>query len=209
LSAPASSAHEGAEPEVAEQRSVARPAVFLDRDGTLIEDVDYLVRPEQLELLPGAARAVRLLNEARVPAVVVTNQSAVARGMLSEAQLAVVHARFEELLAQGGARLDAILYCPHHPELGTGEYKRACRCRKPAPGMLEEAAKRLDLDLGRSIAIGDALRDLEAGAAVGARGILVGTGKGAEQRARAARAGFACEPDVLSAVRRALAELGA
>ncbi|HEY4134066.1 MAG TPA: D-glycero-beta-D-manno-heptose 1,7-bisphosphate 7-phosphatase [Alphaproteobacteria bacterium] len=163
------------------EHSPLRPAVFLDRDGTIVEDVDYLTRPEQLRLIPGAAAAIRTLNARAVPVVVVTNQSAVARGLLSEDELAAVHGELRARLAAEGARLDAIYYCPHHPE-GSGAYRRDCDCRKPMPGMLRQAARDLGLDLAASAMVGDSVRDLEAGAAAGCRTlILVRTGHGADE----------------------------
>jgi D-glycero-D-manno-heptose 1,7-bisphosphate phosphatase len=188
---------------------VGRPAVFLDRDGTLLEEVDYLTSAAQLVLLPGAAAAIARLNQAGVPAVVVTNQSAVARGLLDEVELARIHARFGELLAAQGARLDLVLYCPHHPDQGLPPYRRVCACRKPAAGMLAEAALGLGLDLGRSWIVGDDERDLAAGRAVGARGILVATGKGAQVQAALRARGGPLPPyarDVAEAVERILAE---
>jgi len=162
-----------------------RPAVFLDRDGTIIEDVDYLTRPDQLRLIPGAAAAIRQFNERNIPVVVVTNQSAVARGMLSEAGLAEIHERLRSMLAAEGARLDAIYYCPHHPDGSQAAYRRTCECRKPKAGMLLQAARDLNIDLTASIMIGDGLRDLEAGAAAGCRTlILVRTGHGAQEETK-------------------------
>ena len=157
-----------------------RPAVFLDRDGTLIDELGYLADPAGVRLFPGAAAAVRALNDARLPVVVFTNQSGVARGMFTEDDLAAVHARLRELLAAEGARLDLVLYSPYHPEFGDARYRRRTDCRKPAPGMLLEARDRLDLDLAASWVVGDADRDLEAGRRAGVPGlILVRTGKGA------------------------------
>jgi D-glycero-D-manno-heptose 1,7-bisphosphate phosphatase len=162
-----------------------RRAVFLDRDGTLLDELGFLARPEDLVLLPGAAEGVRQLNAAGLCAVVITNQSGIARGLFGEAELAAVHARLESELARAGAHLDAILHCPHHPEEGRGELRRACTCRKPAPGLLHAAAERLGLALEASWIVGDSLRDLEAGRRAGlAGGVLVLTGKGAEERTR-------------------------
>jgi histidinol-phosphate phosphatase family protein len=146
-----------------------RPAVFVDRDGTLVEDVGYCCRPEDLRLLPGAAPAVALLNRAGLPVVVVTNQSAVARGYLSPQGLDAIHARLREVLAAGGAHLDAIYVCPHHPRDG-------CPCRKPKPGLLHRAAADLGLDLARSYVVGDRAADVEVARAVGAAAVLVETG---------------------------------
>lgn len=191
-------------------RPARRPAVFLDRDGTINEELDYLADPDRLALYPGAAEAIAALNAAGLPVVVITNQSGVARGRLDEETLARIHAALRERLAAAGARVDLILYCPHHPELGGERYRRDCACRKPRPGMLEEAARRLDLDLARSWVVGDSARDLEAGAAVGARGILVATGKGADEYERLSAAGRAPEraADLAAAVRSILAAAG-
>ncbi len=156
-----------------------RRAVFLDRDGTLLDEVGYLARPEDLRLLPRAALGVARLNRAGIPVVVVTNQSGIARGLFGEAELAAVHARLHEVLAREGARLEAILHCPHHPEEGLPPLRRACECRKPAPGLLLQAARLHGLDLASSWTIGDSQRDLEAGRRAGVPGrVLVLTGKG-------------------------------
>jgi histidinol-phosphate phosphatase family protein len=159
-----------------------RPAVFLDRDGTLVEDVDYLTRPEDLRLIPGAAEAVAALNRAGFAVVLVTNQSAVARGWLAEETLEEIHRLLREELARQGAQLDGVYVCPHHPTEG---------CRKPAPGLLVRAARELDLELARSIAIGDAARDLDAARAIGLPGVLVLTGQGTRQLDLLAREGRA------------------
>jgi D-glycero-D-manno-heptose 1,7-bisphosphate phosphatase len=157
-----------------------REAVFLDRDGTLVEEVHYLGEPERVRLIAGAADAVRRLNDAGVLAVVVTNQAGVARGYFPEGRVAEVHRHLSALLAERGARIDAFYHCPHHPTEGVGEYRVACGCRKPKPGLLLAAARELDIDLGRSWMIGDKLCDAQAGAAAGCRTILVRTGHGAE-----------------------------
>jgi len=157
---------------------VARPAVFLDRDGTIVREAGYLRSPAQLRLLPGAAAAIRRLNGAGFAVIVATNQSGIARGMLTEEDLALVNGALQRRLARRGARVNACYFCPHHPEVGSPKYRRRCRCRKPAPGMLLRAAKDLDLDLARSFAIGDSARDLLAGRNAGARAILVRTGYG-------------------------------
>ncbi|HEX6884924.1 MAG TPA: HAD family hydrolase [Planctomycetota bacterium] len=158
-------------------------AVFLDRDGTLVDELGFLRRAEDLRLLPGAAEGVRLFNRAGWKVVVVTNQSGIARGLLDEPTLARIHARLEQELARGGAHVDAILHCPHHPEEGAPPFRRACDCRKPAPGLILAAARRFALDLAASWTIGDSRRDLEAGARAGlAGGVLVLTGKGVAER---------------------------
>lgn len=150
-----------------------RPAVFLDRDGVLVEDVGYLSRPDQLSLLPGAAAAVARLREAGYLVVLVTNQSGVARGMFGEDALARIHDSLEQALAREGARLDGIFYCPHHPTEGRPPYRAVCACRKPEPGMLLTAAEALGIDLGSSWMVGDKLGDVAAGHRAGCRGILV------------------------------------
>lgn len=148
-----------------------RRAVFLDRDGTLIEDLSYLRDPAQVRLLPGAAAAVGRLNRAGILAIVVTNQSGIGRGLLTLDQYTQAERRVEELLADQGARLDAHYFCPHLPELDG-----PCGCRKPGPLLYQQAAARFGIDLGGSWWVGDRLRDVEAAALLGGRGILVQTG---------------------------------
>jgi D-glycero-D-manno-heptose 1,7-bisphosphate phosphatase len=160
-----------------------RAAVFLDRDGTINEEVGYLDRMEKLQLIPGAAEAIRLINTSGMKTVVVTNQSGVARGIFTESFVAETHARLGEMLRAEGASLDGIYYCPHHPTEGRGDYLRVCECRKPAPGLLLRAAAELHLDPARSYMVGDTLKDIEAGARAGAQGILVRTGYGEEAAA--------------------------
>ncbi|MCE9594932.1 MAG: HAD-IIIA family hydrolase [Planctomycetes bacterium] len=187
-----------------------RRAVFVDRDGTLNRElVETLARPEQLDLVPGAGEALAALREAGFAVVVVTNQSAIARGELDHERLARVHAALAERVEQDGGRIDLFLACPHHESDGLAPYRRTCACRKPRPGMLLEAAQRLDLDLTRSWLVGDALRDLAAARAVGARTVLVATGKGASEMERAKKEGGAPDvfvPDLVAAVRAILAE---
>ncbi len=153
-------------------------AVFLDRDGTINEEVNFVRRPEQLVLIPGAAEAVRTLNERGFLICVISNQSGVARGYLTEADLVPIHARLQEELGRAGAHLDRITYCPHHPTEGLPPYNIACRCRKPSPGMVEEAARELDIDLARSFLVGDRLADVQAARNAGVTSILVLTGYG-------------------------------
>lgn len=156
-----------------------KPAVFLDRDGVVIEDLQYLGNADRVRLLPGAAETVAALNRAGWAVVIVTNQSGVARGLFTEADVDAVHAHLAELLRGYGARLDAVHFCPHHPDGDVPEYRVDCECRKPRPGMLLRAAGELGLDLVASWMIGDRVTDLEAGAAVGCRTVLVRTGYGA------------------------------
>lgn len=156
-----------------------RPAIFLDRDGTLIREVDYLADPELVELLPGAVEGLRAWRRAGYALVLATNQSGIARGLVTLEQLEAIHERLARELAEHDLALDDIRFCPHHPTEGEAPNRRGCGCRKPAPGMLFAAAAELDLDLEASWMIGDALRDLEAGSRAGGRSILVRTGKGA------------------------------
>jgi D-glycero-D-manno-heptose 1,7-bisphosphate phosphatase len=151
-----------------------QPAVFFDRDGTLIEDRGYLGDPEQVVLLPEAAEAVRLAGTAGYAVVVITNQSGVARGLYTEADVAAVNQRLVDRLAVAAASVAAIYHCPHHPLVGDdAAYTRWCQCRKPRPGMLLRAAREHDLDLRRSAMIGDFVTDVQAGAAAGTTPFLV------------------------------------
>lgn len=156
-----------------------RPAVFLDRDGTIIQEKQYLAHPEQVQLLPGTGAAIRHLNTAGRPVVIVTNQAGVAKGFFPEGRITEVHARITEQLAAEGAWIDAYYHCPHHPHGRIDAYRIDCDCRKPRPGLLRMAAHDHGLDLSRSWMIGDKRSDLEAGAAAGCRTILVRTGYGA------------------------------
>jgi D,D-heptose 1,7-bisphosphate phosphatase len=153
-------------------------AVFLDRDGTINEEVGYLSRLEQLKLYPFTFEAIRIINENGMKAVVVTNQSGVARGYFSEDFVRTVHLRINEMLQAKGAFIDRFYYCPHHPAEGNEPYLRSCNCRKPEPGMLIRASEELDVDLSRSYMVGDMAKDMELAKRVGARGILVRTGYG-------------------------------
>lgn len=155
-------------------------AVFIDRDGTINEEKEYLYRTDEFVFIPGAPRAIRMLNEAGFLVIVVTNQSGVARGYYTEEDVHLLHSHVASQLELLGARVDAWCYCPHHPS-GRGSYALPCNCRKPLPGMLIEAAGRFAIDLESSIMIGDKLVDLEAGVAAGCRSILVRTGYGSEE----------------------------
>lgn len=155
-----------------------RPGVFLDRDGTVIEEKHFLFRPEEVQLLPTAGETIARLNSLGVAVAVVTNQAGIARGFFAENCIAEVHARLDKLLAEYGARVDRYEYCPHHPTEGLGEYKVDCECRKPKPGMLTRAAAALNIDFSRSLMVGDRLGDLQAGANAGCCSALVRTGYG-------------------------------
>jgi D-glycero-D-manno-heptose 1,7-bisphosphate phosphatase len=148
-------------------------AVFLDRDGTVIRDVGYLRRVDQLAVLARVPEALCLLREHGFKLVLVTNQSAIARGWLAESELAIIHSALNVKLAHRGARLDAIYYCPHHPMEGTGKYRRLCSCRKPAPGMIDRAVIELAVDPTRSYVVGDQRTDIELARCVGAVPVLI------------------------------------
>jgi D-glycero-D-manno-heptose 1,7-bisphosphate phosphatase len=156
-------------------------SVFLDRDGTICEEVGYLRSPDQVRLLPGAAEAIRLANGRGIKTVVITNQSGVARGLFTEDQLQEIHRELARQLQNEGAFLDRIYFCPHHPSEGEDPYRRACDCRKPASGMVLRAASEMGIDLERSYCVGDRHADLECGMRVGTKGVLVLTGYGKEE----------------------------
>jgi D-glycero-D-manno-heptose 1,7-bisphosphate phosphatase len=156
-------------------------AVFLDRDGTINEEVNYLSDPSLLKLTQGAAKAIHLLNSHNVPVIVVTNQSGIARDYFTEAQMHLVHHALDLILAADNAKIDAYYFCPHHPIAGIGDYKMTCSCRKPEPGMLHQAAQDLFLDLSKSYLIGDKLTDIKAGNLAGCQTVLVETGYGSEE----------------------------
>ncbi len=178
-----------------------KQAVFLDRDGVIVEQDGYLNRAEDLRLIPGAAAAIARLNAAKVPVIVVTNQGGVAMGHLTIADLEEIHIRMRRELAAHNAHLDAIYYCPHHPEAvastfasaTASEFLRTCPCRKPGIGMLERARDEHGIDLTRSYLVGDATGDILAGRRAGCRTVLVATGFGGKDGL------YAVEPDLSAA----------
>jgi histidinol-phosphate phosphatase family protein len=181
------------------------PAAFLDRDGTIINDANYVRDPADVVLLPGAAAAIARLNGAGVAAVVVTNQSAIARGWLANDEYAAVRARLDELLAREGARIDATYTCPHLPEISG-----PCECRKPGLELYREAIADLGLDPARSLFVGDRWRDVAPAAAFGGRAILLDVASTPpEDRERANAEGLATAHDLGEAVERFLAALPA
>ncbi len=189
-----------------------RPAIFIDRDGTLNEPVGFVNHLSLFRLFPWTAEAIRLINRAGFLAVVVTNQAGVARGIFSEELLQAVHQELETRLKTAGARLDKIYYCPHWPH-GTGHpYRRDCDCRKPKPGMLRQAERELGVDLSRSHLVGDSYSDLEMAWAAGARATLVFTGFGRggyeHQRESWPRQPDAVAPNLYVAVADILAAAG-
>jgi phosphoribosylglycinamide formyltransferase 1 len=174
---------------------VSRSAVFLDRDGTLIDDPGYLGDPDQLVFLPGAVAGARRLVQAGYELIVITNQSGIGRGHLTPVQVETVHEELQRQLRAADAPLRAILACPHAPDDG-------CLCRKPGTALHREAAARFDLDLDRSWYIGDRLTDLLPAHELGGRGVLVRTGHGASHQEAAVHAGFAVADDLAAAARR-------
>ena len=168
-------------PRFRDQRNLL-PAVFLDRDGVINEEVHYLSRIEDLKLIPGSARAIARLNDAGIPVIVVTNQSGVARSFLTEDQLCDIHQEMIAMLARENASLQGIYYCPFHKD-GDGEYRRESPYRKPKPGMLLAAAAEFAISLTDSVMVGDRINDLRAGHAAGTRTIMVRTGHGAKEAA--------------------------
>ena len=158
--------------------AVGRRAIIMDRDGTVCEEVGYVNHLSRVRLLARSAEAIRRANDAGFQTVVVTNQAGVARGYFDEHLVDEVHDKVREMLASGGARLDGLYYCPHHPEVGAPPYRKACDCRKPRPGMLLRARDEMGIDLARSYMIGDSVRDIEAGHRAGATTVLVLTGYG-------------------------------
>jgi D-glycero-D-manno-heptose 1,7-bisphosphate phosphatase len=153
-------------------------AVFMDRDGTISEEVGYVNHPSRYRVFPYAAEAVRLLNEAGWLAILVTNQAGVARGYFAEEVIGAVHGVLEQELEKEGARLDAIYYCAHHPTVGEEPYRFDCNCRKPKPGLLLDAAEEFDIDLSQSWMIGDRYSDIELARNANVRAALVLTGYG-------------------------------
>lgn len=153
-----------------------QPAVFVDRDGTLIRDVGHLCRADQMEILPQVPEALRLLKDNGFKVVMVTNQSVVARGRLTEDLLADIHRQLLHRLARSGGEVDAVYYCPHHPIEGLGCYRVVCDCRKPNTGMIRRAAAELGLAVFRSFVVGDQPTDMELAARSGARGIWIHPG---------------------------------
>ena len=150
-------------------------AVFLDRDGTMAEDVNYCARPEDFELFPNTARAIKLLRESGFKVIVVTNQSGIARGYFTEETLAQIHEKMKEELAKEGAWVDGVYYCPHHPDDN-------CDCRKPKPKLVLQAAKEHDIDLKHSFVVGDLEMDIGLGKAAGCRTILISPNPGNDDR---------------------------
>ena len=182
------------------EREGGRSAVFLDRDGTIIEDTGYLHDPDAVRLLPGAALAIRRLNQAGWPVIVISNQSGIARGVYPESDYHRVQQRLAEQLHAQDARIDASLFCPHHPDF-TGP----CECRKPGTKLFKEAAGMIGVDLARSWFVGDRLSDVTPAVGLGGRGLLVCTGEGQAHQAQAEALGVRVVTDLAAAAEVILA----
>jgi D-glycero-D-manno-heptose 1,7-bisphosphate phosphatase len=165
-----------------------RPAVFLDRDGTIIEERGYLERLEHLSIFPWTGDAIRLLKRAGFATVVITNQSAIARGLIDETFLNHLHRTIDARLDSSGG-IDRYYFCPHFPEAKIERYRQACACRKPAPGMIEQACREMDLDPAQSVMVGDRWLDVACGRAAGTRTVLVRSGHGSSEADTAPPAG--------------------
>ena len=167
-------------------RKILNRAIFLDRDGTINVEKDYLISPSDFEFLPGVPESLKKLQNAGFLLVIVTNQSGVARGYFSLQQVEKLHLHMSHLLKSYDVSFAGIYVCPHHPTHGQGEFLRECECRKGKPGMLLQAAEDLDIDLSKSFMIGDKIADIEAGHAAGCRTYLVRTGYGKQHVEQAA-----------------------
>lgn len=176
---------------------MARPAVFIDRDGTISHEVGYINHISRFRPYPWSVDAVRLLNRAGILAVLATNQAGVARGYYPESMVHAVHGELRRALDAGGARLDGLYVCLHHPSVGEPPYRQDCNCRKPKPGLLLDAARDLDIDLRRSWMVGDRGGDVALAHRVGARGALVMTGYGRGEMGHLS-GGWARQPDLVA-----------
>lgn len=166
---------------------IRRPAVFLDRDGVLTEECGYVASVEELHVFPFVEVCVRQIHEKGYYAIVITNQSGVARGLFSEDELLKMN---DYLIRQTG--VDAVYYCPHHPEGNVEKYRKVCQCRKPKIGMFQEACRKFDIDLTRSYMVGDRAGDIIAGQNVGVKTILVESGYGTDKLEEKVKADYVC-----------------
>lgn len=155
-----------------------KTAVFLDRDGTINEEMGYINHPDRFMLFPFVAESIRIFNALDMKVIIITNQAGVARGYFSEQLLSSIHEKLLSDVAKQNARIDAIYYCPHHPKEGLGKYRKTCSCRKPKPGMVQKAAKEHDIDISKSYMIGDRFRDIQFAKQLGLTSAMVLTGYG-------------------------------
>lgn len=178
----------------------SRPAIFIDRDGTISEEVGYVNHPSRYKVLPFAAEAVRLLNQSGWLAILVTNQAGVARGYFTEELIHEIHNLLEAELSKGGARLDGIYYCPHHPSVGEPPYRQMCDCRKPRTGLITRAAAEHEVDLNRSWMIGDRYSDVELARNAKLRSayVLTGYGRGEWEYSRHRWSAWRGEPEIVA-----------
>lgn len=186
-------------------------AIFLDRDGTLMEDRGYICDFSEAAIFPFAIEAVRLMNEHNFKVIVVTNQSSIARAICTEDQVREIHRQIQEFFLNRGAVIDDFYYCPYHIDGVIEKFKKKHECRKPSPGMILQAAKDYDIDLSRSFLIGDSECDVLAGQNAGCRSILVLTGKGTQTRTELKRKNIKPDfvtPNLLTAVQRIKAQIG-
>ncbi len=160
------------------KRNLKQSAVFLDRDGTIIRQVELLHKPSEVKLLPGAARAIQAFNKLGYLTVIVTNQPVIARGIIGSKEVDEIHALLINRLGRCGAKIDAVYFCPHHPKANVKKYRMACKCRKPEIGMILQAAKKYNIDLKKSFMVGDSTRDVLTGNRAKLKTILVKTGHG-------------------------------
>lgn len=183
-------------------------AIFLDRDGTIIEDQGYISSPEQIKFLPGSVEAIKMLKDAGYKIIIISNQSGVARGLLTEDMLQTIDKIIHRTILNGGGNIDGSYYCPHHPEHGVYPYKQACECRKPHIGLIKRATREHDIDLNGSFMVGDHSNDVETAKRAGIPGIFVMTGHGKEEKdnLKSQPAHFA--PDLLSAAKWILKQGG-
>ena len=169
------------------KRGKMKKCIFLDRDGNINIEKDYLHKVEDFEFEEGALEAIKTFSESEYLIVVVTNQSGIARGYYTEEDVKTLHKYLEARVIETGGRIDGFYYCPHHPEKGIGKYKESCDCRKPESGMFLQAKEDLDIDFKNSIMVGDKISDVEAGKRLGMRGVLVRTGHGKSEEAKAGK----------------------
>ena len=176
----------------------SKPAVFLDRDGTIIEEVGYIDSPDKVQLIAGADQAIKSFRNAGFKIIVVSNQSGVAHGYFDENTVLLINNRVAESFALNGAIIDAFYFCPHHPDIGDLDYRKDCECRKPKPGMLLQAVEEHEIDLSKSIMIGDKYTDVKAGKSLNLISILVLTGFGEEEYQKIRSNGLQPEPDFVA-----------
>lgn len=158
-----------------------KKCIFLDRDGTINKEVDYLYKVDDFEFIEGADKAIKIFNDLEYLVIVVTNQSGIARNYYTEDDLKNLHIYLDKLLEQNSAKIDAYYYCPHHPTKGLGKYKIKCLCRKPELGMFLQAKKDFNIDFENSIIIGDKISDVESGLRLGMKSILLRSGHGSNE----------------------------